>query len=69
MREINFDEDIHWTSGYSIYRNAEATYRYIYGYSYESDKRNLAGPIKASASYISVSMAAVSVALGLTYLM
>lgn len=47
MREINFDEDIHWTSGYSIYRNKKSVYRYIYGYSYESDKRNLAGPIKA----------------------
>ena len=52
MREINFDEDIDWTSGYNIYRSKEATYRYIYGYSYESDKRNLAGPIKASALYL-----------------
>ena len=68
MREIKFDEDIDWTSGYSIYRNKQATYRYIYGYSYESDKRNLAGPIKASAIYMKASLAVASLAITLTYL-
>ena len=47
MREIPFDEEINWATGYSIYRDAKSIYRYVYGYSYESNKRNLAGSIIA----------------------
>ena len=69
MREISFDEDIHWTTGYSIYHNDKSVYRYVYGYSYESDKRNLAGSIKAQAIFMNASLAIASLALGVTCLM
>ena len=53
----------------TVYRNADSVYRYIYGYSYESDKRNLAGPIKASAIYMNISLAVTSLVAGIIYLL
>lgn len=43
MREIKYNEDIDWQAGYNIYSSKESVFRYVYGYSYESDKRNQAG--------------------------
>jgi hypothetical protein len=40
MRAIEFDESIDWMAGYNIYNNKDSVFRYVYGYSYESDKRN-----------------------------
>ncbi len=51
MREITFDESIDWMAGYNIYNNKDSVFRYVYGYSYESDKRNQGDIIKAEAQY------------------
>ena len=36
-------------AGYSIYNSVDSVFRYVYGYSYESDKRNTVSLIVANA--------------------
>ena len=50
LRKIEFDESIDWMAGYNIYNNQASVFRYVYGYSYESDKRNQGGFILAEAT-------------------
>ena len=63
MREIKFDENIQWMAGYNMYYHKDSVFRHQYGYSYESDKRNLAGPILAEASRQEVAVAAAALAV------
>lgn len=51
MREITYDETLVWMSGYNIYHNENSIFRYVYGYSYQSDLRNLEVMIIASALF------------------
>ena len=62
MRAIEYNEDIDWQAGYNIYSSKDSVFRYVYGYSYESDKRNQAGQIKANAIYMNASLAVASLA-------
>jgi len=41
MREITYDEILEWMAGYNIYKSEDAIWRYVYGYSYESNMRNI----------------------------
>ena len=68
MREIKFDEEIQWMAGYNIYNSKTSVFRYVYGYSYESDKRNLAGSIKAEALMTKATLAVAALTAGLTLL-
>ena len=68
MREINYNEDLHWMGGFNIYRKPDHEFRYIYGFSYESDKRNREVVIKANALlgqslWVSLTFAAACVSL------
>ena len=49
MREIKFDEKVHWMAGYNIYKSKTALWRYVYGYSYESNLSNKKTEILAEA--------------------
>lgn len=49
MREITYDEKLEWMAGYNIYKSEEAIWRYVYGYSYESNLRNIQAEIRASS--------------------
>ena len=40
MRDILYDESLVWQAGYNIYHSKNSQFRYVYGYSYESDLRN-----------------------------
>ena len=67
MREITFDEELVWMAGYNLYHSAESRFRYVYGYSYESDLRNaeviiLADAVRSTAM-LSVTLAAACVSL------
>ena len=62
MREIPYNDDIDWMAGYNIYNNVDSKFRYVYGYSYESDKRNQGGQIKAYAFYVNASLTIASLA-------
>ena len=67
MREITYNEDMHWMAGYNIYHSKESVFRYVYGYSYESDKRNLECVIVAEAvrtmTTVSLALAALGASL------
>ena len=49
MREIKYNEEIQWMAGYNIYNKVDSNFRYVYGYSYESDLRNADVVILAEA--------------------
>lgn len=49
MREIKFDDTFHWMAGYNIYKSKTALWRYVYGYSYESNLSNKNSEILADA--------------------
>ena len=67
MREITYNEDMHWMAGYNIYHSKDSVFRYVYGYSYESDKRNLECVIVAEAvrtmTTVSLALAALGASL------
>ena len=69
MREIPYDESLVWMTGYNIYPTAQSVFRYVYGYSYDSDLRNLKAIIKADAlSGYSAMMALTLVTSGISLL-
>ena len=57
MREITYNEKIDWMAGYNIYNKKESNFRYVYGYSYESDLRNADVAIKADSMSLLTSLA------------
>ena len=50
LRDIDESETIDWMAGYNIYHSETSDFRYVYGYSYESDLRNAEVRIKANAT-------------------
>ena len=68
MREIEFDETLKWMAGFNVYKQPDHLFRYFYGFSYESDKRNAEVAITAEAyfaqtAWLSLSLAAVSISM------
>ena len=56
MREITYNEKIQWMAGYNIYNKVDSNFRYIYGYSYESDLRNADVVILAEAQRLATTL-------------
>ena len=67
MREIAFDEQINWIAGYNIYHTDTSLFRYVYGYSYESDKRNAEVVIVAQASALQFGVAVLALGAALLF--
>lgn len=67
LREIKFDEELKWMAGFNVYKQPDHTFRYFYGFSYESDKRNKDVAIKAGALaesvWLSLSLAAACISV------
>ena len=49
IREILWDDEIEWMAGYNIYKSKTSIWRYVYGYSYESNISNKLSALKAEA--------------------
>ena len=60
MRKIEFDETLIWMAGYNIYHSKDSEFRYIYGYSYQSDLRNAEVSILAQSVVGQYAMLAVT---------
>ena len=69
MREIAFDESLDWMGGYNIYKSETAQWRYVYGYSYESNLSNKEVSILANAVRETLMMSLTLAAAGLAILL
>ena len=68
MREIEYDETLKWMAGYNIYKTDKSIWRYIYGFSYDSDLRNMEVQISANAMTENIMLSLTVVATGLSLL-
>ena len=68
MAEIEFDQTVHWMAGYNIYKSKTALWRYVYGYSYESNLSNKKTEILADAFRSNVMLSLTFALTGLSLL-
>lgn len=66
MREMPFDEKLNWMAGYNIYKTDQAMWRYVYGYSYQSDLRNKEVVMLANAISQTIMLSLTVAATGLS---